>query len=203
MSLLFKHRLGDYGLTSILEFSAILGIASALSYNLAYPSTRSINGYGESFLFNVIIYFITIILSLIALKNISLGTGQDIFDETIITFMQLKGRKKLFFYIYFVDVLLLGISFILVTELIFYLGSFNFGVIWIFKFLDVYLLVCNLYLFVTLLIKKPFRSFLVNIFVAFVFIGFYIENIINYSIFALFLFILFISDYEIFQRLSV
>ncbi|AWR96768.1 hypothetical protein DFR86_03825 [Acidianus sulfidivorans JP7] len=203
MSLLFKHKFGDYGLITIFELNAIFGISIMLSYNVTYPLTRCINNPNESTIFNIILYFITIILSLLSVKNISLGTAQDIFDGTIITFLQLKGRKKLFFYLYFVDVLLQGLSFILIAELLFYLGGFNFGYFWILQFLDVYLLLGNLYIFAVLLTKKPFRSFLINIIIAFGFIGLYIKNLVNYELFILVFFILLITDYELFQRLSI
>lgn len=203
MSLLFKHRFGDYGLFYITEINAIFIVSAAITYNLSFPSTRAIQNSDQSFSFGIIMYAVTLMLSLLALKNASFGIAQDIFDNTIITFMQMKGRKKLFLYLYFVDVLLQGITFVLIGELIFSLGSFNFGTFWIFQFFSTYLLLGSIYFIVALLTKRPYRSFIINLIILFLFLGLYSINFVNYFLFILFAIILTLADYEIFQRLTL
>lgn len=203
MNLLLKHRFGDLGLVSMVEISAVFSASIGITYNVAFPSTRSVYGFNESFTFNVIVFFISLIFSVMVLKNVAFGIAQDIFDSTIITFMQMRGRKRLFLYIYFIDILLQLIIFIIVAELIFVLGSFNFGAFWILEFSSTYLALGSIYFLIALLSKRPYRTFFISVFVIFLFMGLYVINLVNYYLFALITLIFTLVDYKLFQRLSL
>ncbi|WP_338599013.1 hypothetical protein V6M85_09065 [Sulfolobus tengchongensis] len=171
INLLIKHRYGQYGLLSYVELEFALGVGIVASYNFFHPQTRSVIDGDQLEIFNIIIWTIGIILATLVIKNISLGIGQDLYDGTIISFLQMRSRREVFFLSYFVDVLLIGIIFILASELVFSLASFNPPLIWINSFLSQYLFICNTSYIFTILIKRPFRSFFTGIVIILILLG--------------------------------
>lgn len=204
IGLLLKHRYSEYGLLSYVDLEFAFSISIVAAYNVFYPKIRLINTDQQFGIFNLIIWTIGIILAVIVVKNISLGIGQDLFDGTIITFIQMRNRSTIFFILYFVDVLLLGLTFILISELVFYLAFFNPPLIWINNFLSEYLFICNLSYLIAILTKRPFRSFFISIAIILFLVSLELVKLIY--IFNYFLpldLILVYLAYKLFKRVSI
>jgi len=201
--LLIKHRYGIYGLLTYLDLEFALSIGIVLSYNIFFPASRNVNLPRQQFVFNLIITLVSIILVVLVLRNIPFGIGQDFYDGTIITFLQMKGRKKVFFYSYVVDVILPGIFFIFSSLIIFYLASFNTSLVWILEFLSSYLFLCNISYIITILTKRPFRAFFLSVIIILLFLGLEFMGFSHYPIFLAFDIILLAVSYYLFQGASV
>ncbi|SAI86728.1 hypothetical protein [Saccharolobus solfataricus] len=169
ITFLIKHRYGEYGLLSYIDLEVALSVSVVASFNFFHPQTR--NASVDQLLFDIITFTIGIILSILVIKNISLGMGQDLYDGTIISFLQMRGRKTIFLLSYFIDVLLIGGLFVLISELIFLLSSFNSSFTWINIFLSEYLFLCNSSYIIAILTKRPFRSFFMSISLIFLVLG--------------------------------
>lgn len=203
VGLLIKHRYGVYGLLTYLDLEFALSIGIVLSYNIFFPATRNVILPRQQFVFNLTITLVSIILVVLVLRNIPFGIGQDFYDGTIITFLQMKGRKKVFFYSYVVDVILPGIFFIFSSLIIFYLASFNTNLVWILEFLSSYLFLCNISYIITILTKRPFRAFFLSVVIILLFLGLEFMGIFNYPILLLSDIILLAISYYSFKGASV
>lgn len=202
-NLLIKHRYGIYGLLTYLDLEFALSIGIVLSYNIFFPASRNVNFPRQQFVFNLTITLVSIILVVLVLRNIPFGIGQDFYDGTIITFLQMKGRKKVFFYSYIVDVILPGIFFIFSSLIVFFLASFNVSLVWILEFLSSYLFLCNISYIITILTKRPFRAFFLSVFIILLFLGLEFMRFFNYPIFLLLDIILLVISYYLFQGASI
>ncbi|QGA55297.1 hypothetical protein GFS03_12285 [Sulfolobus sp. E5-1-F] len=181
VNFLIKHRYGEYGLLSYIDLEAALSVGVVASFNFFHPQTRNANV--DQLLFNIITSTIGIILSTLVIRNISLGMGQDLYDGTIISFLQMRDRRTIFLLSYFIDVLLIGGLFLLIAELIFLLSSFIPPMTWISVFASEYLFLCNTSYLITILTKRPFRSFFISISLIFLVLGIEITgyaSIFNY-----------------------
>ncbi len=203
-TLLLKHRYGNYGLLGYIDLAFILSVALVASYNFLFPQVREVVTSQQFQILSLEIWTIGIILSVITVKNISLGLGQDLFDGTIVTFLQIKNRRTVFFILYALDVLVISLLFILVSEITFFLSSFKPPFIWIDEFISQYLFICNLSYLVTLLVKRPFRSFFISIFIILSLLGAEIVGLayIFYYFLPLDLLLIYFS-YHIFKRMSI
>ncbi|ACP36417.1 hypothetical protein [Saccharolobus islandicus] len=169
VSFLIKHRYGEYGLLSYIDLELALSVSIVASFNFFHPQTR--NASVDQLLFNIITFTIGIILSTLVIRNICLGMGQDLYDGTIISFLQMRNRRAIFLLSYFIDVLLIGGLFLLIAELVFLLSSFTPPITWISIFISEYLLLCNSSYLIAILIKRPFRSFFISISLIFLVLG--------------------------------
>jgi len=169
VSFLIKHRYGEYGLLSYIDLELALSVSIVASFNFFHPQTR--NASVDQLLFNTITFTIGIILSTLVIRNICLGMGQDLYDGTIISFLQMRNRRAIFLLSYFIDVLLIGGLFLLIAELVFLLSSFTPPITWISIFISEYLLLCNSSYLIAILIKRPFRSFFISISLIFLVLG--------------------------------
>ncbi len=203
INLLIKHRYGIYGLLTYLDLEFALSIGIVLSYDMFFPTTRTVDNYKQEFTFNLILTLVTIILVILALRNIPFGTGQDFYDGTIITFLQMKGRKKVFLSLYTVDVIIPGLSFILSSLTIFFLASFNVSLVWILEFLSVYLFLSNASYIITILTKRPFRAFFISVIVTLLFLGLEFTQVLNYPSLLILSIILLIISYYLFRGASI
>jgi len=207
INLLIKHKYGNYGLLTYVELELVLSVGMVLSYNMFYPTTRTISDYAQQFTFNFILSIITLILVVLVIKNIAFGTGQDFFDGTIITFLQMKGRKKVFLSLYVTDVIIPGAIFILTTMTTFYLASFNVSLTWIPEYLSIYLFLSSASYIVTILTKRPFRAFFISIVILLLFVGVdFSQNfmlIYCYLTMMILSIILLIASYYLFRGVSI
>jgi hypothetical protein len=207
INLLIKHKYGNYGLLTYVELELVLSVGMVLSYNMFYPTTRTISDYAQQFTFNFILSVITLILVVLVIKNIAFGTGQDFFDGTIITFLQMKGRKKVFLSLYVTDVIIPGVIFILTTMTTFYLASFNVSLTWIPEYLSIYLFLSSASYIVTILTKRPFRAFFISIVILLLFVGVdFSQNfmlIYCYLTMMILSIILLIASYYLFRGVSI
>jgi len=207
INLLIKHKYGNYGLLTYVELELVLSVGMVLSYNMFYPTTRTISDYAQQFTFNFILSVITLILVVLVIKNIAFGTGQDFFDGTIITFLQMKGRKKVFLSLYVTDVIIPGAIFILTTMTTFYLASFNVSLTWIPEYLSIYLFLSSASYIVTILTKRPFRAFFISIVILLLFVGVdFSQNfmlIYCYLTMMILSIILLIASYYLFRGVSI
>lgn len=201
--LLIKHRYGVYGLLTYLDLELAISVGIVLSYNIFFPATRSITLPRQQFIFNLTITLVSIIQVVLVLRNIPFGIGQDFYDSTIITFLQMKGRKKVFFYSYIIDVILPGILFIFSSIIIFYLASFNASLIWILEFLSYYLFLCNISYIITILTKRPFRAFFLSVIIILLFLGLEFMYFFDYTILLVLDIILLAITYYLFQGASI
>ncbi|WP_231961277.1 MULTISPECIES: hypothetical protein [Sulfolobaceae] len=203
-TLVLKHRYGNYGLLAYIDLAFILSVALVASYNFLFPQVRDVVTSQQFQILSLEIWTIGIILSVITVKNISLGLGQDLFDGTIVTFLQIKNKRTVFFILYTLDVLAISLLFITISEITFLLSSFRPPLIWIEEFISQYLFICNLSYLITLLIKRPFRSFFISIFIILSLLGAEVVGLAY--IFYYFLpvdFLLIYFSYHIFKRMSI
>ncbi|BDC18791.1 hypothetical protein [Acidianus sp. HS-5] len=206
INLLIKHRYGNYGILSYVDLEFALSIGIVLSYDNFFPTTRSITNYDQRFTFNFILTLISLILVILALKNVSFGAGQDFYDGTIITFLQMKGRKMVFLSLYTVDVLIPGIIFILSSLTVFYLASFNAGLVWVLDFISIYLFLTSASYVVTILTKRPFRAFFISVGILLGFMGLKLSQIFTICVYLFFLVLglfLLIISYYLFKGASI
>ncbi len=176
INLLIKYRYGDYGLLTYLDLAVALSVGVVMAYNVFFPTTRYVLTPEQEFFFNLIITLISVIFAILAFRNIPFGLGQDFYDGTIITFLQMKSRAKVFLIYYFVDVILPALLFVFSSTIVFYLALLNVSVAWILNFLLPYLFLCTASYVVTILTKKPFRAFIISIAILFAFIFLYFEE---------------------------
>ncbi|WP_369610350.1 hypothetical protein [Sulfurisphaera javensis] len=204
IELLIKHRYGDNGLLAYIDLSFALATGLVISYNSLYPLTRIVDSTQQLATFNIILWVESLILTTLNIKNISLGLGQDLFDGTIISFLQMRGRKKFFLASYFIDVLLLGILYILATEVVFYLSSFTPPSLWFIEFFSLYLFISNISLLITIILKRPYRSFFISIILVFGFLFLLLKGMFSVSQYILVLsFIIVYVDYLLFRRVTI
>ncbi len=202
--MLIKHRYGNYGLFTYLDLAVALSVGIVMDYNVSFPTTRNVFIPNQEFFFNLTVTLVSVILVVLTLRNIPFGLGQDFYDGTIITFLQMKGRNKVFLYYYFVDVILPALFFIFSSIIVFYLALFNASIVWILNFLVPYLFLCTISYAVTILTKKPFRAFFISIMILFAFLVLdFVELFSINSILIPLDVLLFILSYYLFKGASV
>lgn len=204
INLLLKHRYGENGLLLYLDLFFALSIGIVASYNAIYPTTRVVYTIQQSETFSIILWIEGLIVATLNIKNIAFGIGQDFFDGTIISFIQMRGRERLFLAYYIIDILLLALMYVLASEIIFILSSFSPPYYWIIEFLAPYLFISNLSLLFTIIIRRPFLSFILSVIVVFVFLALILINFyLDFFYFIIPILPLAVIDYILFKKVSI
>lgn len=199
-----KHRYGLSGLLTYLDLSMALSAGIVVAYNVSFPESRSITSSSGSSLFQILFTLVSLVMAVLTLRNTSFGLGQDFADGIIITFLQMRRKDLVFLTFYAVDVILPALFFLVSCFLVFILSSFDAGPTWELLFLLPFLFLANLSYVITILVKRPFRSFVGSVVVAiFSLFFFFFGGLVNQLILVPMDLVSFALAYFLFKGVSV
>ncbi|BCU70289.1 hypothetical protein [Stygiolobus caldivivus] len=153
-NLMLKHYYGDYTLTFYSDIIVLLSVTLIISSYVLSPlkvHTR----------LSLIIPDITALYLVLVSKNLTIGLGQDLTEGTFITFLQMRGKRAVFLVFILINVILPYVFFILLSLLIFYLSNFFSSIVYT-DFTSYYIYSTGGNLVLTLLLKRPLRSFFIG-----------------------------------------